>query len=48
MHFLRALLQYPFLMEGTELLKVNVSFTFDRYLVGNYSNRKDALESQSK
>lgn len=30
---------------GAELLKVNVSFTFDRYLVGNYSNRKDATES---
>lgn len=33
---------------GAELLKVNVSFSFDRYLVGNYSNRTDALESRSK
>lgn len=30
---------------GAELLKVNVSFSFDRYIVGNYSNRKDATES---
>ena len=30
---------------GAELLKVNVSFRFDRYLVGNSSARKDASES---
>ena len=32
---------------GAELLKVVVSFTFDRYIVGNYSNRKDATESST-
>lgn len=32
---------------GSELLKVVVSFTFDRYIVGNYSNRKDATESST-
>ena len=33
---------------GAELLKVNVTFTFDRYLVGNYSNRKDNVDSSTE
>lgn len=32
---------------GAELLKVNVSFSFDRYIVGNYSNRKDNVDSST-